>query len=347
MKNPMAHVLLLLLVFGSTQTADGQSRKGTAAATFLTLGVGARATAVGHAFTAVATGADGLFWNPAGIARPHPSSGQRGSAMFSNHRWFVDVNFAGLGAVVPVTGSGAVGLSVVKLDYGDQLVRTVDMPEGTGETFSSMDISIGLSYAQQLTDYFYLGGSAKGVRQNIRDMKASAVAFDIGFVLETNYLNGIQLGASIQNFGGKMQMDGINSEEYIDIDPTTNFNQDAVPARIKMDAWSLPLTFKFGVMIPAVRAGQYKVSLMAESHQTNDNDLNADVGGIASYELKTILLEARMGYKDLGLTDVDSHLTYGAGLDIRLRGLRVAFDFAYVPFDRLGDVRMIDFRLHF
>lgn len=347
MKYSMVHVLLLLLVFGSTQTADGQSRKGTASATFLTLGVGARATAVGQAFTAMATGADGLFWNVAGIARPHPSSGQRGSVMFAHHRWFVDVNFAGLGAVVPVTRSGAVGLSVVLLDYGDQLVRTIDMPEGTGETFSSKDLSIGISYAQQLTDYFYFGGTAKAVRQKIRDMQASAIAFDIGFVLETNYLNGIQLGASIQNFGGKMRMGGINSEEYIDIDPNTNFNQDAVPARIKMDEWSLPLSFKFGVMIPAVRAGQFKVSLMADSHQTNDNNLNADVGGIASYELKTILLEARVGYKDLGLADVDSHLTYGAGLDIRSRGLRVAVDFAYVPFDRLGDVRMIDFRLHF
>ena len=347
MKNSMVHVLLLLLVFGSTRTADGQSRKGTAAATFLTLGVGARASAVGHAYTAMATGVDGLFWNTAGIARPHPTSGQRGSVMVANHRWFVDVDFTGLGAVVPVTRSGAVGLSVVLLDYGDQLVRTVDMPQGTGETFSAMDISIGLSYAQQLTDYFYFGGSAKAVREKIRDMKASALAFDVGFVLETNYLNGIQLGASIRNFGGKMRMDGINSEEYIDIDPVTNFNQDAVPARIKMDEWSLPLSFKFGVMIPAVRAGQYKVSLVADSHQTNDNDLNADVGGIASFEMKTILLEARMGYKDLGLTDVDSHLTYGAGLDIRSRGLRVAVDFAYIPFDRLGDVRMVDFRLHF
>ena len=72
MKNSMVHVLLLLLVFGSIQTADGQSRKGTAAATFLTLGVGARATAVGHAFTAMATGADGLFWNAGGYCTTPP-----------------------------------------------------------------------------------------------------------------------------------------------------------------------------------------------------------------------------------------------------------------------------------
>ena len=94
-------------------------------------------------------------------------------------------------------------------------------------------------------------------------------------------------------------------------------------------------------------AGQFEIDLLADSHQTNDNDLSADAGGIARFEMNTFAFEARAGYKGVGLTDVDSHLTYGVGLDLRVQGLRFGFDFAYVPFERLGDTRKIDFRLNF
>ena len=338
--------LLLLALVAGTDAALAQSRVGTSAATFLTIGAGARGSSLGHAYTASATGADALFWNPAGAARP-VASGHRGSLMFTHHDWFAGVDYNAAGAVIPVMASGAVGLSVIQLDYGDQKLRTIDFPEGTGEIFDATDLAIGVSYAQPLTPTFYMGGTAKYIRQSIRDMAASTFAFDLGFVLETRYLNGIRLAASIMNFGGKMQMDGINAEEYIDIAPETNFNADNIPARIQMDRWDLPLAFKFGVAVPAVRAGNVELDLLADSQQTNDNNLNADVGAALRYATRTLTLEVRSGYRDVGLDNVDSHLSYGAGLDLRVSALRFGFDFGYIPFDHLGDTRLIDFRLNF
>ncbi len=62
----------------------------------------------------------------------------------------------------------------------DELVRTVDQPEGTGEFFSAGDIAVGLSYARNLTDRFSIGFSAKYIQETIWHESASAIAIDAG-----------------------------------------------------------------------------------------------------------------------------------------------------------------------
>lgn len=327
--------------------ADGfaQSRAGTTAATFLTLGTGARGQGLGHAYTTLARGGDALFWNPAGAAIPY--EGHRASVFLSHHEWLADINYNAFGVVLPLMGSSVVGLSVAALDYGDMTVRTVAFPEGTGETFSSADLSLGLTYAQPLTPSFYFGGSVKYIRQQIRDMSADAVGFDFGFVLQTAYFRGVQLAASIQNFGGKMQMAGVNGQVFVDIDDGNSGNNPNIPARIEMDAWDLPLFFKFGLAVPLYEANGLRLMAVGDVNQSNDNNLNGDVGGVMHYGNRTFNLNLRAGYKDVALDNVDSHFTFGGGLDLRVTGARFGFDYAYTPFELLGDTQMIDFRVYF
>ena len=326
--------------------ASAQSRVGTTSAPFLTLGTGARGQALGHAYTTLATGGDALFWNPAGAAKPYAGT-HRGGVFLTHYEWVADINYNAAGVVVPINQSGVIGLSVAAVDYGDMEVRTVALPNGTGETFSSTDLSLGLTYAQPLTQDFYFGGTVKYVRQQIRDMAASAVAFDFGFLLSTRYLGGMQIAASIQNFGGKMQMQGINGQVFVDIDPTSEGNNPNIPSRIEMNRWDLPLAFKFGVMVPVKLAFNTELQLLADANQSNDNNLNSDVGAQLHYGNRTFNFDLRAGYKDLFIDNVDSHLSFGAGLDVRVTSVRFGFDFAYIPFDLLGNTQMVDFRVYF
>ncbi len=323
-----------------------QNRTGTTAAAFLTLGTGARGQAVGHAYTALATGADALFWNPAGAARSY-SGRQRGSLLLSHAQWLADINYNAAAVVIPVFGTHTIGLSVASVDYGSMPVRTVAFPEGTGETFRAGDFSLGVTYAQPLTSAFYFGGTVKYVRQQIRDMSADAVGFDFGFVLQTQYLQGLTLAASIQNFGSKMQMGGVNSVVFVDIDETTSGNNPDVPARLEMDSWDLPLSFKFGMALPVFRLDHVELMALADAHQSNDNRLNGDFGGQLRLYNRTFNFDVRAGFKDLFVEHVDSHLTLGAGLDVRALGIRTGFDYAYTPFDLLGNTQMLDFRIYF
>ncbi|NBC18894.1 MAG: PorV/PorQ family protein [Bacteroidetes bacterium] len=338
--------LLLLLTVGADAMA--QSRVGTTAGTFLTLGAGARGSALGHAYTAQATGADALFWNPGGAARAYDGR-HRGSVFLTHHEWLADINYNAAGLTIPITASGVLGISVTLVDYGRVDVTTEDLPEGTGETFSASDLAFGLTYAQPLTESFYIGGTVKLVRQDIWDMHASTAAFDLGFVLETQYLNGMRLAASIQNFGGKLQMEGVNARVFVDPDEARSGNNENIPARYKTDGWDLPLSFRLGVALPAVQRGNFELLALADAQQTNDNDLNSDLGARARYRIGSVNLAARAGYKDLMLSEgqVDSHWSFGAGMDLEVSGLRVGFDFAYIPFDVLNSTQLFDLRFYY
>ncbi len=339
--------LLLAILFCGSIEIFAQSRTGTTAASFLTIGTGARGQALGHAYTALATGADALFWNPAGAARSYDTHSSAGSIFLSHSRWLADISYNAASIVVPVYGDRILGLSVAGVNYGDMVVRTIAFPEGSGETFRANDFSIGLSYAQPLTNSFYFGATAKHVRQQIRDMTASTIGFDIGFVFQSEYLRGLTLAASIQNFGGKMQMSGVNSIVFVDIDETNNGNNPDIPARIEMDSWDLPLSFKFGIAVPVVQTGMTEFSALADIQQSNDNSLNSDIGAQLRIHNRTFNFDLRAGYKDLFIDDVDSHLTFGAGLDIRAFGSRLGFDYAYTPFNLLGQTQVVDFRVYF
>jgi len=338
--------LLLILISNAPEFVLAQSRSGTTAASFLTIGTGARGQALGHAYTALATGADALFWNPAGSARSYENN-SAGGVFLSHSRWFADIEYSAAAVAIPVWGDRVLGLSVASVNYGDMIVRTAAFPEGTGETFRANDFSLGLSYAQPLTESFYFGGTAKYIRQGIRDMTASTFGFDFGFVLKSEYLRGLILAASIQNFGGKMQMTGVNSIVFVDIDETTSGNNPDIPAYIEMDSWDLPLSFKFGLAMPIVQAGMIELSALADIQQSNDNSLNGDAGAQLRIHNRTFNFDLRGGYKDLFLDNVDSHLTFGAGIDVRAFGVRLGFDYAYTPFDLLGQTQVVDFRVYF
>ena len=343
----MKTLLTLLLALGIAAPAASQSRVSTSAAQFLTIGTGARGTALGHAYTAIATGADALYWNPAGAARIEDSR-NRGSVFFSHNRWLLDIDYNAFGLTIPVTGSGVVGLSLAQMDYGRMDRRTVELPEGTGETFGASDVVIGLSYAQPLTDQFYIGGTAKYVRQSIYDMAASTMAFDIGFILDSDYFSGLKISASIMNFGGKMQMDGINGRVFVDVDPLSSGSNESLPARLETDRWDLPLSFKFGVALPVAVTENIRLDLLSDAHQTNDNNLNADLGARLRLDISSLNLDLRTGYKDLALGDnVTTHMTYGAGISVDAMGLRFAIDYAYLPSQYFEAVQVADLRLNF
>lgn len=351
--NPMAsstvlypRLFILLAIFLIGTPAFGQSRSGTTAATFLTLGAGARGSSVGQAYTAQATGVDALFWNPGAAAIAY--DGQlRGGAFFSQYDWFAGIDYNAAGLVVPINLAGVLGLSVAAVNYGEMDVRTVEQPEGNGEVFSANDLSVGLTYSQPLTPEFAFGGTVKYVQQSIWDMRANTFAFDLGFVLQTRYLQGMRVAASIMNFGGKMQMDGVNSDVFIDLDPQNSGSNPDIPARLKTDRWDLPISFKFGVAVPVVSLSYAELLFLADSHQTNDNNLNADIGGMLNIRAQTLTFSLRGGYRDLFLEDVDNHLSLGAGLDLRVYGVRFGFDYAYLPFDRLDAAQLVDFRVYF
>ena len=84
---------ILVLMLSYSCYASGP---GTTAANYLKIGVGARATAMGGAFTAIADDATALYWNPAGLSQ---IKGKQLSASYNS--WFAGINQGYLSLVFP------------------------------------------------------------------------------------------------------------------------------------------------------------------------------------------------------------------------------------------------------
>ncbi|MGA9116796.1 MAG: PorV/PorQ family protein, partial [Bacteroidota bacterium] len=120
----------------------GGQRAGISAFQFLKIGAGARGSAMGEAFVAVANDVSALFWNPAGLVQ-FPEN----QVIASHTEYVVDIRHDFLGAVYHLSTEDAVGVSFLSLGMEDMEITTETQPFGTGRFFSFGDIALGLSYS--------------------------------------------------------------------------------------------------------------------------------------------------------------------------------------------------------
>jgi len=257
-------------VFG--QSLDSISKVATTAASFLEIGVGSRAIGMGGAFVAVANDATALYWNSAGIARI-----RKNEMVFIHTKWIADINYNYLGSVFPMGNAGVLGISITSLSTDEMLVRTVDMPEGTGERFGVGDLAIAVAFARNLTDRFSIGLNTKYIQQKIWNMNASGFAMDIG-TLFTTQLNGMKIGMSISNFGGKMQMLGKDTFINYDSSPSQVGSNDRIPANLKTDKFPLPLVFRVGLSMDIFEGDPNKMMIAVDAAHPNNNTEFVNLG---------------------------------------------------------------------
>lgn len=329
----MALSVFALLFLSVSVHAETKSKVGTTVYPFLEIGVGARAAGLGEAYTARATNATGLFWNPAGIALGS------NELTFDHTQWFASLNYNFVGLIVKMGSAGSVGLSLTSFNSGLIDVTTALRPEGTGQIYELSDIAMGVTYARQLTDRFSLGGSVKYIHSSLWDMTTSAMAFDIG-TLFNSPLWGITIGMSISNFGNSVRYSGANTIIRHDIDPIHSGNNDKILGDLRTNEWELPLIFRFGIAreFGFGPVGNIIWSMDALHPNNNVESLNM---GIEYAFRKTIFL--RTGYRALGVQDSEEGLAFGGG--IRYRSLKL--DYSYSDFGLLGNIQRFSFSLLF
>ena len=188
-----AGILVLALV--GTIYAGGP---GTTTANFLKIGVGARAAAMGEAFTAVTDDSTSLYWNPAGLARL-----EKGELSAMYNMWFEGISQGYVSLGFPLLG-GTVGMGANYVTMGDLEGRDeVGNPTGT---FSASDIHLCAGFAGRL-GRLLLGLSGGMVRSTIDDDTQSAFLGTLGGLVEIN--QSFSIGVAAQNLGTKLGEDSL------------------------------------------------------------------------------------------------------------------------------------------
>jgi long-subunit fatty acid transport protein len=334
-------VLMMMLVtslFGQNLIND-VSKRGTTAASFLSIGQGTRAIGMGSAYVALADDPSSLYWNPAGITKV------KGVGFIVDHtKWIADIDYNFLGLTYNLGDYGTIGLSFTTSNIGEMKVTTIEQPEGTGETFNATDAAFSLAWAIQLTENFAIGFNPKFVYQSIWQTSSSAIAIDLGVQYVTPF-DGMILGMSISNFGTKMQLQGSSELVLYDPDPTTTGNNSSIPAYLQTDSWELPLNFRVGVAYEPLKLDQHRILIALDALHLSDNYESVNVGGEYTFN---DMFSIRGGYKSLFLNDSEESFSFGAGLKQLLLGnVSVQFDYAYQDFGRLNNIQKFSLSINF
>lgn len=330
---------------------------GTTSAEFLMLGAGARGTALGGSFAAIADDITALYYNPAGLALLTNSG-----AAFSTQDYVAGTRYTWAGVAFPMGGGErVVGFQVGTFGFSGQPIYTVANPDGDGSTYSVAETFFGFTYAQNFSDRFSAGGSVKFISDRLGDATASGAAFDLG----TNFhamLGGKMIRASftIQNLGAALRHDGTGLDVgVVRVQPpnTPDQPQDPAAARLTANAFNLPTTFRVGLAYELVSSQNNRVTLLSQFVQPNNTDIMA--GGGLEWALTNLGnsgfgVVARGSYtfqpdNDLSpsetavgfATGLDSDensdgLALGGGIEYGRGSFRLSVDYAYRDLGLLG-----------
>jgi long-subunit fatty acid transport protein len=308
--------VLLIVISSSDNYAQlfptlGGQRAGISTAQFLKIGVGARATAMADAFTAIADDASALYWNPAGLVYS-----KRNEIIFAHNEWVADIKHEFVGAFYKFSENDAIGVSVTALHMDDMPVTTEFQPTGTGEYFTVGDIGITLSYSRKMTSQFSFGGSVRYIEQTMAELKMRGLMIDLGTLYWTG-LGTTRFAVAITNFGNELQPEG----EVVLLSGKTKSD---------WQSFSPPTMFRIGFAFEPLMTDIHRITGSVQLNHPNDNSENVSFG--VEYAWRNILF-LRGGYK---LNVEEQDFTAGAGVQLPLGIADVAFEYAYANFARLG-----------
>ena len=312
-------LIIASLLAASLMSVPALAQKvGTTSMQFLKVMPCARGTAMGDAYSAIATGAEAVFWNPAGVGLV-----QRSEFSSTYIGWIFDTQLGSFSYAMPAGDWGAFGFQLQYVDYGtfEEAIATGGPTPGfTGRKFHPFAYLVGISYAKSMTDRFSTGISVKIAHESLYDKSTVSVAsaqggtedvntfstgvlFDFGLRYYTGFRT-VTIAASIQNFG-----------------PSLHYAKESNPA---------PLLFRLGIAADLVGMNSLFMAdennkVKAEFDLFQPNDYTQQMHAGLEYEYAgTFAL--RVGYKFN--YDVEG-LTFGGGVRKELGGTLISLDYGY------------------
>ncbi|MBI4369802.1 MAG: PorV/PorQ family protein [Elusimicrobia bacterium] len=283
---------------------------GTSGGQFLRVPVGARAAAMGGAFSALADDVTAIYWNPAGLAQL-----QKREVSLSYNSYFADTSGQFLGY-----GQGNFGVSINMLGVADIEKRSAtggDADTPDLGTFSAKDMAGSVAWAKTM-GRMNIGIAAKYISSDLGDLSATSFAADLGAIMS--------LGEAGAIMGGSLQ----GSLALLNLGGELKFDQEGDP---------LPLDIKPGLAWKGKAAGRTLNAVLDADFLINDQVNLVQLG------LEYWLIE-QMGFR-AGYQAGRGSGTGGfaAGLGFKHAGLGV--DYAFVPFGDLGDTHRVSLSLRF
>jgi len=276
---------------------------------FLEIPTGARASALGGAYTSVARGVDAAFWNPAGLEAVHGVE-----VMGGHYELFQKLRHDHFAVAGRLMGWGLSGS--LRALYSEAIPERDDLGNLIG-TFGANDLEFGLGAGRKIGTGLALGLSGQVIHERIANSGATTYGFGLGGSWEPSSVSGLRLALSGQNLG-----------------PSTRYRIDGADGA----PVTLPAAIQAGGSYARDVGEHFNLRGALETRIARGRNAIGLVGAELSSSSGAAL---RLG---LRVNDTGSNFSMGAGYAVR----SLQLDYAFVPMRLdLGDTHRISFATRF
>ncbi|MCB0641017.1 MAG: PorV/PorQ family protein [Phaeodactylibacter sp.] len=292
-------IIFALCCLGTADvTAGNPDRQGEAGAPELLMVPYARLAGLHAMSTSLTKGVEAMRLNVAGVGRINKTEFV---ASYGIYLQGTGVNMNGFGFAQRIGENGAIGVSLMALDFGENMVTTVAQPEGTGATFSPSYFNIGVGYSHVFANKISVGILFRGISERISDLSANSFAIDAGVQYVTGESDNFKFGISLRNIGPSMQYEGEGLSFTTEIPFEGSTYGTAVNNRPLQ--YELQSVLNIGASYDFLLGGKSRLTLLANFAS---NSFSQDqVGGGLEFAFNDMFM-LRGGYRyDFGQTAAD------------------------------------------
>lgn len=196
--------ILLLVCWISAISRPLYEYAGGSSALYLRAETGTRPAAMAGAYTALASGEYGIFYNPAGLSQ---ISGLR--LTMDHTQWFEDIRMDNL--VLGYRPGDRFGVAAAVFNMGMPSIPARDaagLAAGKVDVASSfLNFAVGFAFTRSLA----IGVGLKYFHEQLADYSSNGWAVDAGLLFKTA-VPGLRVGFAVRNMGSGVKFDSVNED---------------------------------------------------------------------------------------------------------------------------------------
>lgn len=330
------YILLILLMGGVSTYAGNPDRQGEAGATELLLNPWAKSAGLHSMSTSSVSGVESMRINVAGLSRINSFE-----LAGANSRLYegTGIQQNAIAFATKMGEFGAIGVSLVSMNFGDIPITTTDQPGGNGGTYSPSFFNLGLGYSytykgtKEGSGAISVGVLVRAISESTPDVSASGFGVDAGVQYISGEKENFKLGISLRNIGTPMSFSGEGLSFRTDA-PESSVGYK-VTSSLEGQSFELPSLLNIGLSYDYYFSEE--VCLRGVGNFTS-NAFSSDQIGLGLELMYNDLVTLRGAYKmDISdeegkVPNVYTGLAAGVSIDVPLKrasGQVVGIDYAY------------------
>ena len=338
--------LLILPVqysFGGNKDRSGQAGAGE-----LLINPWAKTTGWGSAGNATVTGLEAIYGNVGGMAL---TKGLDVGLTYTRYLTTADVNIFSFGLSSKVGESGAIGLSIMSMDFGVLDRTTNALPDEGAGTFNPSLMNINLAYARSFSNSIHGGFVIKMISESVSDATATGVAVDAGIQYITGENDQIKLGVALKNIGSPMRFsgDGLSFRSFL---PGRTY-ESSFTTEWRSEQFELPTQLSIGLGYDFLLGEQSKFTLAGNFISNSFTQDQYVLGG--EFSLRDLVV-LRAGYTyEQDIQSLENSLTlhkgFSGGFSIQVpfdkeQGTHIGIDYSFQSTRTFNGIHRLGIRLN-